>query len=116
MTDFPFLQSYVAPICRFSERGAMNWLERLHGTGFLIGTEGIFLTAHHVLEEALAEVKELGGKLGIFPMQSVAGKSASLTVLIEGYEAAPEPFDIAIFSTAYRSGTPLRLHNHPQVE
>jgi hypothetical protein len=64
-----------------------------------------------VLEKLFAEIKEKGGHAGAFPMQIVVGQTESLTAPIIDSEFAPEPFDIAIFTTGYRSSTPFRLVN-----
>jgi hypothetical protein len=108
MTDAPFLQSFVAPLCRYMEASTII-VEQLHGTCFLVGSDGVFLTARHVLEKLFAEIKEKGGLAGAFPMQIVEGRAESLTAPIIHFEFAPEPFDIAIFTTGYRSSTPFRL-------
>ncbi|XIA62938.1 hypothetical protein ACFIOY_26790 [Bradyrhizobium sp. TZ2] len=42
-------------------------------------------------------------------MQAVDDRAASLTATIMDFEFAPEPFDIAVFTTEYRSNTPFRL-------
>ncbi|MCK1517405.1 trypsin-like peptidase domain-containing protein [Bradyrhizobium sp. 190] len=108
MTDSPFLQSFVAPICRFTGNHDVT-VEELYGTCFLIGSDGIFLTARHVLEKVFTEIKARGGSAGAFPMQVVSDRVVSLAATILDYEFAPEPFDIAVFTTAYRSNTPFRL-------
>jgi Trypsin-like peptidase domain len=108
MTDAPFLQSFVAPVCRYAEGGTIT-VEQLHGTCFLVGSDGVFLIARHVLEKLFAEIEERGGHAGAFPMQITVGRTESLTVPIIDFVFAPEPFDIAIFKTTYRSSTPFRL-------
>jgi hypothetical protein len=108
MNDAPFLQSFVAPICRYL-KGDVDLVVQLHGTAFLVSTDGVFLTARHVLEKLFAEINEKGGSAGVFPMQVVAGKPRSLTVPIVDFEYAPVPADIAIFATGYNSSTPFRL-------
>ncbi len=108
MNEAPFLQSYVSPVCRFTV-GTNVIVEQLHGTAFLVDSDGVFLTARHVLEKVFAEAKERGGAAGVFPMHLVEGTPTSLTAPIILFDFAPEPADIAIFTTNYRSTTPLRL-------
>lgn len=84
-------------------------VEQLHGTAFLISNDGTFLTARHVIEEGLVATVAHGGRLGIFPMQAVGGISRSLTAAILCHEFAPEPYDIAICTTAYQAKTFFRL-------
>jgi hypothetical protein len=112
MTDTPFLQSFVAPICRYTGNREVM-VEELYGTCFLIGSDGIFLTARHVLEKVFVEVKKRGGSAGAFPMQAVGDRVVSLTATILDFDYAPEPFDIAVFTTEYRSSTPFRLVERP---
>lgn len=110
MIDSPYLQSVVSPICRCTRQGNAFQIERLHGTGFLVGSSGIFLTANHVLQNAAADVKANGGEIGIFPMQHIDGKQKSLNVIIGEFESAPEPFDVAIFENPqYVAKTPFRF-------
>jgi hypothetical protein len=105
MTRAPFLQSFVAPVCRYVAGTAIT-VEQLHGTCFLVDSNGVFLTARHVLEKLFAEIEVKGGHAGAFPMLTAA---ENLTAPIIDFAFAPEPFDIAIFTTAYRSSTPFRL-------
>jgi hypothetical protein len=58
-----------------------------------------------VLEQAFEEAKTKGGNVGVFPMQPIEGRPVSLTVPIQNFEIAPEPYDVALFRTRYRSPT-----------
>lgn len=117
MTEFdsPFLQSVVAPICRYTVADNTIKGEQLHGIGFLVASDGVFLTARHVLSKAALDIEKNGGFLGIFPIQIVDGKQKSLHISIARFETAADPYDIAIFGTSYRANTFLHLGN-PEIE
>lgn len=93
-----FLQSDLLRIISFTtqEDGSAH-VEEIHGTGFLFREDGIFLTAAHVLNSALA-TSEKGWTAG------VAGNPGSGTQIakINCYDFAPTGQDIAIGASAYR--------------
>ncbi len=56
-----YLGEFVFPICEFAPADAPNELSivRFHGTGFMIGTDGYFLSARHVInEECLSRLSD----------------------------------------------------------
>lgn len=109
MPASPFLQSVIAPVCRFRQTSQGAIIEQLHGTAFLISNDGAFLTARHVIEQGLAATEKDSQRLGIFPMQPVAGVPTSLTIPILSHEFAPEPCDVAVCTTAYQARTFFRV-------
>lgn len=116
LLDPPFMQSVICPICHYIEAGSDELIQQMHGTGFLIDNDGIFITARHVIESAFAGAQATKGKVAIFPMQRANGKTTSLTVPILNYEFAPTPFDVAILQTNYRSNTFFRFQKNRLVE
>ena len=109
MLEAPFLQSVICPIFRYVDSDAGAHVEKLHGTGFFVGNEGVFLTAKHVLEEAFEDARGEGGKVGVFPIQSVNDANVSLSIEIEAHEFAPHPFDVAVAKTKYPVASFLKL-------
>jgi len=109
MNCAPFLQSVVAPICRFSQSEERITIEQIHGTGFFVTGFGHFLTARHVLEAALGDTERNGGMIAIFPMQIVNGIRRNMTACPVGYDFADEPYDVAICKTLYDSPTFYKL-------
>jgi hypothetical protein len=96
-------------VCRYFVRDKTVWVEQLHGTAFLVNSDGYFVTASHVLRNGEVDVQENGGQLGIFPMQSMEGKPQSFTYPILAIEYAFAPFDICVVRTAYKCPTFFRL-------
>ncbi|MDP2081919.1 MAG: trypsin-like peptidase domain-containing protein [Pseudotabrizicola sp.] len=80
-------------------------IELLHGTAFLIGDSGLFLTARHVLEAAQTS-KASGCEPVIFAVTE-AGKRTTSPIL--EYELAPNGQDIGIGRTAYRCDSMYRI-------
>lgn len=111
MSEPPYIQSVVAPVCSYSESDGSTSVQQIHGTGFFVTNDGVFITARHVIEGALADAEEHSHKIGIFPMQPIGGKATSLTAPILDYQFADEPFDIAICRTPYKSATFFRLQD-----
>lgn len=107
MHDIPFLQSVVASICRVLVVDGKAYVEKLHGTGFFISKKGHLLTARHVIEKGLADIKSNGGFLAFFPKRDDGLGSWCLP--IKQYEFAPHPFDVAICCTDFQSKTFYRL-------
>jgi len=103
-----YLQTYVVPICRFVETNGQAFIKFLHGTAFFINSSGIFLTAVHVIENGLADVERNGGFLGLCakpPDES----SGNVALLIQNYEFAAKPYDIAVGKVNFSCETLLQL-------
>lgn len=109
-----YLQTYVVPICRFVETNGRAFIRFLHGTGFFINSSGMFLTARHVIEDGLADVKCNGGFLGLCA-KPPEGSSGNVALLIQNYEFAAKPYDIAIGKVNFSCETLLQLQD-VQVE
>lgn len=105
------LQSFVAPICRYTEKEGKVWVEEMHGTAFLASNEGHFLTAGHVLRYAHNAVEKKGGKIGVFPTQEINGKPTKLVIPVIDPEHAPTPHDIALFASIYKCETFFQFQN-----
>lgn len=104
-----FLQSYVTPICLIIDIGGVANLRKLIGTAFFVGEGGYYLTARHVLEQALAEAGQTGCEVGLV-VKNDDGKSKENGVLkLNRYEFAREPFDIAAGWVPYRPQSPLKV-------
>lgn len=104
-----YLQSVVSPVCRFTVVDEICMIQKMHGTAFLATTDGVFITARHVIENAFSDRATNGGEIGVFPTTNINGAKRTLTVLVIDYEHAPHPYDISIFRTKYCSGTPFRF-------
>jgi Trypsin-like peptidase domain len=103
----PFIQSVIASIVRVRIVDGSGYVERLHGTGFFIGTKGHLLTARHVIEKGQLDCKQNGGFLAFFPKMDDG--SSSHCRPISAVNFAPEPFDIAICATKSPSRTFYRI-------
>lgn len=107
---FPYLQSYVTKVVSYEERPDFASVRQVHGTAALIGPSGEFITAAHVLKEAVAACRGTGRKVAAAPMvKHRDGNVSSVVVEILRSEDAPAPYDIAVFKTAFVGATPLRI-------
>jgi hypothetical protein len=105
-----FLQSYIVPVCRFVYDGDKALAVKAYGTAFLIGSEGHFLTAAHVVGEERAGD---GGFVGLM-CKATDGSPASVAVKIEEHVVAEAPFDVALGVTSHTCGSPFTL-KHREV-
>ncbi len=96
------LEDYVVPVCEFVRQGDVAILRRLEGTAFFIGKDGLFLTAAHVLRSVEARRKETSDLVGLVVKDHADPKLSRLSV-IQAYDYAPEPYDIAIGRTYFYS-------------
>jgi hypothetical protein len=80
-------------------------VERLVGTAFLISDEGLFMTAAHVLKQAIANEASHGRFVGI------VGKDANGTHVarLSHHEFAPNGQDVAVGLSAYKHKTWYRI-------
>lgn len=104
-----FLQSYVVAVCLFEEREGQAHLHSLQGTAFFVGKSGLFLTARHVLENALHRSADSEQKVGLV-VKGNNGTSANEEIVpIADFEFAPRPYDIAAGLVPYHPDSPLRF-------
>ena len=94
MRENDLLQDYVTPICSADMSAGKAELRRLLGTAFFINDNGLFLTARHVLEGTVkaSNCRHLFGMI----VKSQAEQATSQFAIIQKWEPAPEPYDIAI--------------------
>lgn len=105
----PFLQSYIVPVCLYSEETTGTNIKALVGTAFYLNKRGLFVTAKHVLEAAIKLAGDRNLGFGIVAKRG-NGLSAESEIWRDfPYEFAPTPFDIAIGLTGYQPDTPLQL-------
>ena len=91
------LQDYVVPICSAEISGGAAHLRRLLGTAFFINGTGVFLTARHVVQQFHQEqqAQSLGTVCGLCIKSQDVGV-ANQFAFLQGWERAPEPYDIAV--------------------
>lgn len=105
-----FLQSYVTTVVSYEDRPEIDLIRQVHGTAALIGPNGQFITAAHVLREAEAACVGTGRRVGVAPMVAENGGPARTRVVpIDQSEDAAPPYDVAVFKTEYASESPLRF-------
>ncbi|MCZ4428869.1 serine protease [Agrobacterium sp. SOY23] len=108
-TQPEFLQSYVVPVCLFEDRVSSIFAHSLVGTAFFINSSGVFLTASHVLEQAAAMAKARDQLVGLVVKIQVDGTTKNGVVLVDNFENAPAPHDIAIGKVPVVTSTHLTL-------
>lgn len=104
-----YLSSYVTPVCLFIRDGEIADLQKLIGTAFFIGCGGYFLTARHVLEQALAAANESGQEVCLVVKGQNGRSEESRVVQLERHEFAPQPYDIAAGWIPYHPRSPLKI-------
>lgn len=109
MTQPRFLQTYIVPICLIEAINKTPVLKRVIGTAFLINGIGHFLTARHVIEQAYAAVE--GTELGVAVLLKGENGSHESTraAFIHKYIHAPDPYDLTLGFTGYKSPTWIKL-------
>lgn len=100
-----FLQSYVFPVCTYSNKSGAAFIEKSYGTGFQISSAGFGITAKHVLEAAIAEAAVNNFNVGVVGKANAGTEIGSVVAPVQQYEFAPTPYDVAILQTNYRSET-----------
>lgn len=103
-----FLESYIAPVCRFetNEHGS-TCIRDFFGTAFFIDEHGTFLTATHVIEDASAAHQETSGFIGLCPRPPGGVSNVACPILRS--EAAPAPYDVSVGVVATGFPTSLAL-------
>lgn len=104
-----FIQSYIVPVCLYSVDGDKATIRELGGTAFFINSHGVFLTARHVLLDAVHTAKAKSLQIGVVVKADAGLAPASAVASLEGYEFAAEPFDVAIGQTDFKGETLLSL-------
>jgi len=115
MFEAAYLQSIICPVGRFIVLGEKVEIQKIYGTGFFIGDDGLFLTARHVIETVRADVEVEGGHIGLFPMQPTSSGPVSFNAIVLDYEIAPHHIDAVLGRTGYRCKSFLKLGN-PDVD
>jgi hypothetical protein len=102
-----YLQSYVCPVCLYSVEEGIATIRELIGTSFFLNSFGLLVSARHVFESALSNSTAKGFRTGIV-VKDQGGKSLTSVICpLDRFEAAPDPFDIAIAVLNYRCSTLL---------
>lgn len=104
-----FLQSYVVAVCLFEKDSDQAQLRALQGTAFFVGNCGLFLTARHVLEQAIDRCKGTDCEVGLVTKGSNGKTAEEVVTPLTTYEYAPPPYDIAIGLAPYKPASPLSL-------
>ena len=104
-----FLQSYVIPVCLYEEQSGAVFIREFLGTAFFVNSRGLFLTAAHVLKNALLRSTTTGWKIGLCQNGEEGLSPNSVMCPIREYEFAEKPYDIAIGISTMPSETLLTL-------
>lgn len=100
-----FLQSHVVPVVLVDVIGPQFVkIKELFGSAFFVD-ETVFVTARHVLEAATARSKETGLTYGLNQKYEEGKSPINITAKVVEYEFAPEPYDIAIGRSSYKTVT-----------
>lgn len=97
-TSPAYLETYIVPVCRFSESSGTVVICEFFGTAFFINSGGTFLTAQHVIDAAYQSIEESGGFIGLCVRPN--GENGSVACPITSTEAANPPYDICIGTIA----------------
>lgn len=89
-----YLESYIVSICRFNEESGAAVIAEFYGTAFFINSQGVFLTATHVMQAANEGIKSQGEFVGLC-VQGPNGEG-NLACRISSTEAADHPFDVTV--------------------
>jgi hypothetical protein len=105
----PIIQEYIVPVVAFDQRGGQAYYRKLLGTAFFVGSRGIFVTAKHVVEQAIAFVNAGGAEgwavSGKFPI----GTSQDALLPVTGMEYAHGGLDIAVGCSNVPVPSPLKF-------
>jgi hypothetical protein len=104
-----FTESIVLPICSFRlDKNKEAVYHKFYGSSFIFGDDGTMMTAAHVLREAIADAEDPDINIGVVGTPS-GNQAGSIISIIKEWDFAPQPSDIAVFRSAYRSNTNFRL-------
>jgi len=111
-----FLQSHVVPVVVVEKTGHRLFkIRELFGSAFFIN-ETVFLTAKHVLKGALARSKETGLQYGLCQKYEEGKSPLNVICDVVAHEFAPEPYDVAIGRSAYKTTTMFTLDDVKPTE
>ncbi len=88
-------QYYIAPVVRLDEQGDTIIFRRLLGTAFFINSGGAFLTAGHVIRDAIADAEKHGGSVALSACKP-GDRRYAYVGHIQDVSFAEEPYDIAV--------------------
>ena len=88
------LQDYIVPVVRFDEDGQGVAVKKHFGTGFFINSQGVFVTACHVIKNCEADIAANGGHLGLV-IRKTNNERRYLGDIIDVTCHAP-PYDVAV--------------------
>jgi hypothetical protein len=97
------IDQYVVPVLSAASDGNTA----LHGTAFFINSDGVFLTAGHVIDAARSAAAQRGGKIWL--SVRIPDSDAGAYHEILSTELAPAPFDVAIGKVSTASQSFVRL-------
>ena len=104
-----FLQSHVVPVVLVEAAGPTLFkIRELFGSAFFID-ETVFLTARHVIEAAVTRSKATGLAYGLNQKYDEGKSPVNVIAKVLEYEFAPEPFDVAIGRSNYRTVTMFKI-------
>ena len=89
------VQNYIAPVLRLHEEGDKIRFDRLHGTAFCVNSRGAFITAAHVIRDAIADVELYGGGVAL-SLRKPDDSRNTYVGHIRKVSFAEEPYDIAV--------------------
>lgn len=89
------VENYIAPVVRLHEQADKIRFDRLHGTAFFVNSRGVFITAAHVIRNAVADVESHGGGVAI-SVRKPADSQNAYVGHIRAVSFAEEPYDIAV--------------------
>ena len=104
------LNSIIIPVCRFKKKSRS--IDFLHGTAFFTAVPGVFITAKHVLEDALKMSSSSENQYGL----CVKGQNnENLFVPIEekNIDFAPNGLDMLIGRVNFDSKSSIKLVREP---
>ncbi len=97
-----FLQSFVTPVYLYTVNDKQAHVEELIGSSFFINSNGLFITARHVIEYAEKKAQTEGYLLGVAVKDKHGTHKKSMIAKVKLKEFAPEPNDIAIGLVNYQ--------------
>lgn len=109
--EFSFLETFIVPVCRFSETSGSALICEFFGTAFFINGNGVFLTASHVMSAAYQSIEVSGGFIGLCIRP--ADGSGNVASRVTSIDEAKPPYDICIGTVDANFPTSLTLGNSP---
>jgi Trypsin-like peptidase domain len=89
------IQDYIIPVVRLSRRDNKPRFEMLHGTAFFVNSNGVFITASHVIQAAKNDVDKNGGHIALV-MRNAENAENVYSGKIQEISFADPPYDIAV--------------------